>query len=86
MISLRCSWQVTAGVLPGTSEHQYTRRWHLASNVWERDNEMTDEEFKAQYPEGKSTFITMREEAYAYAATLHDPRSFNWVRVDWVWY
>jgi hypothetical protein len=63
-----------------------TRRWFITSEQWELDNDMTDAEFSKAHPDGRSTFWNFRDEAIEYAKTLFDPRSLNWVRVDWIWY
>jgi hypothetical protein len=84
--ALRASIEVHAGVIPGQPIPKYSKRWDLISDVWEREDAMSDEEFAIAHPDGKSTFFKMNEAAHEYARTLQDPRSFNWVRVDWVWY
>jgi hypothetical protein len=81
----RCVWEVTAGVLPGHGEPEHTRRWCLTSETWEAESEMSEADFKAAHPDGKSTFLQFRDEAFEYAARLHDPSYLNWVRVDWLW-
>jgi hypothetical protein len=81
----RCAWEVTAGVIPGQPMPEYTRRWFLTGETWERENAMSDEEFKKECPDG-STFLRFRDEADDYAKHLHDPRSLNWVRVEWIWF
>jgi hypothetical protein len=65
---------------------EHTRRWCLTSETWDAENEMTDEAFKAAHPDGRSTFWEYRDEAFEYSKKLSDPRSLNWVRVDWIWF
>ena len=82
---LRCIWTVTAGVMPGHPEAEYTRRWCLTSETWEKESAMTDEAFKAIFPDGFSTFAKYKMAAIAYADSLHDPRGLNWVKLEWMW-
>jgi hypothetical protein len=84
-VALRCYWRVSGGIIPGVEVPKYTRRWEMTSDIWEAENAMSEEEFKAAHPDGKSTFWKQREEAYAYAASLSNPNALNWVRVDWIW-
>lgn len=71
--SLRCSWEVTAGVVPGTPEPEFTKRFYMLS-----------EEYQSQY--SAEIFTCRRTEAVHYAEQLHNPKRFNWVRLDWIWY
>lgn len=82
---MRCVWKVTAGIIPERPEDKYYRRWIITSEEWERLNTMSDAAFKAEFPDGKSTFARFREAAYQYAESITDPNSLNWVRVDWIW-
>jgi hypothetical protein len=49
-------------------------------------NGMTYEEFAQAHPGQRSEFVKFREEAEEYARSLTDPRSFNWVSIQWVWF
>ena len=82
---LRCSFEVFAGIIPGQAMPELTRRWLITSEAWEGENQMTDEQFKAAHPDGRSTFLEFRDAAHDYAKELTDPRTLNWVRVDFVW-
>ena len=82
----RCCWEVTAGVIPGVPILELTRRWMITSEYWEKVNAMSDIEFKAACPDGKSAFATFMEEAFEYAKTVSDPSSHNWVRCEWIWF
>lgn len=53
--------------------------------TWHEENEMSDEAFKAAFPDVEITFVRYRKQAYEYAASLHDPRCLNWVNVEWMW-
>jgi hypothetical protein len=83
---LRVAWQVRAGVVPGVPMEELERKWFLTSEVFYAEQEMTEEEFKAAHPDGKSTFATFRDDAYEYAKSLNEPRALNWVEVTWIWY
>lgn len=83
---LKCAWEVRAGLVPNKPMPEHTRRWFLTSDVWHQENEMSEEEFKRRHPDGKSTFTNFRDNAYAYAQQLNDPRHLNWVSIDWIWY
>lgn len=67
-VRARCCWEVTAGVVPGTPEPEFTKRFILTE-------EDPGELFADRY-----------NEAISYVATLTDPNSMNWVRLDWVWF
>ena len=82
----RCCWEVTAGIIPGTPIPELTRRWVITSEYWEKSNAMSDEQFAAVHPDGKSAFFTFRKEALEYTETLYDPRYHNWVRCEWIWF
>ena len=82
----RCIWEVTAGILPGKAMPEFTERWCVTSETFYREAELSAEDFAKEFPDGRSTFIRFRDEAYEYARNLTDPRSVNWVRVDWVYY
>ena len=84
--ALRCAWEVRAGIVPGVALPEFGKRWFVTSDVFYREGEMSDEEFKKEHPDGKSTFVKYRDEAYEYAKSLHDPRSLNWVEVVWIYY
>ena len=83
---MRCAWEVRAGVIPGSAMPEFTKRWLLTSEVYYQEARMPEEEFKAKFPDGKSTFAKYRDEAYEYAKQLTDPRGTNWVEISWVYY
>jgi hypothetical protein len=82
---VRCVWEVRGGVVPGHSMPEFTRRWILTAGTWHKEKEMSEEEFRESFPDGRSTFARYRDEAYEYAKSLMDPRALNWARVDWTW-
>ena len=76
---LKCAWEVRAGVIPGHPMPEHTKRWYITSEVWHRENEMSEQEFKAHHPDGISTFARFCDDAHDYAKSLQDPRYLNWV-------
>lgn len=93
---LRCSWEVVAGVLPGTPMPEYTRQWHMGSDAWEQDildseplRDLTQEQYDAWIAAGNkndSRFIVLQDAAHMYAQQITDPRYVNWVRTEFIWY
>ena len=77
MVSLRCSWEVVAGLIPGQVLPEHTKQFHLTSNEWDGGK-------------GLETFIQKQAAARAYAAYLEllciNGRAVNWTRIDFVWY
>lgn len=69
----RCVWEVTAGIIPGTAEPEFTKRFGMTSGDYES-------------PYSSEIFTSRMTEAVHYAQQLHDPNRFNWVRVDWIWF
>src|ERR1700751_1259978 len=83
----RCCWEVVCGLIPGRDPlPEYTRRWVITGEWWEGLQNMSEDEFAKQYPNGQTEFITYQCEAHEYARSLTNPDSFNWVRVDWIWF
>jgi hypothetical protein len=79
MIERLCaSWEVFAGVLPGTAEPEYTKKWFYTEADYEADKANTD-------PSAENNFTRMMVEASQYAISLTDPRRINWVRTDFIW-
>jgi hypothetical protein len=81
---LRCAWEVTAGIIPGTPEDSLCKRWLLTSEAWEDELRKADELGDAEGPIA-SDFARFGQEAFLYAQSLQDPRRTNWVKVDWIW-
>jgi hypothetical protein len=75
--SARCAWEVTAGLIPGQSQPNFTRRWGLTSEEWESK-------------EGLELFFGREGEASGYARYLQvlccQGRAVNWVRIDFIWF
>lgn len=78
MMRAKGAWEVRAGIIPGTPEPEFTRRWFYSSQDYEEDVARPQEE--------NTTFCRLREEALEYARGLHDPRRLNWVEMSWIWY
>lgn len=81
---LRCYWEVQAGVIPGTVEGLYTRRWMISSEAWAADVQAAKALGQAEGPL-YSHFRDFQTQAQEYAASITDPRTLNWVTVSWMW-
>jgi hypothetical protein len=70
-------WTVTAGIIPGTIDEEYTRQWGLTSGEWSG-------------PDGLKLLIEYRARADAYAQWLEiessQERRVNWVRLEFIWF
>jgi hypothetical protein len=75
----RCVWEVTAGIIPGTVDAEYTRRFGLTSDDWDGGGGA-----------GFELFVKVGAEATAYVLYLQllcsMGRSVNWTRIDFVWF
>lgn len=74
----RVGVDVVAGVLPGTPEPEFTRRWFLSSETW----------YAAETGSAKAELLVeMNGKALAYAAWLMlQPDRFNWVKTEWIYF
>lgn len=71
----RVAIEVTAGVLVGTPEPEFTKVFVIQSSEWYDSN--TQQRLLAERV----------GEAQGYAAMLmNSPNSVNWVRTDWIWF
>lgn len=76
MESARVIIEVVAGLIPGTPEPEFTKRFVVTSREWH----------EAGSPELAYAALRKREkEADEYAQQLREPSRLNWVRVDWIW-
>jgi hypothetical protein len=80
--ALVCQVAVTAGVIPGVIEKQYTKAWYWTSSDQENMMQMENEALQNEY---RMKWIAMQGESREYAASLEDPRRVNWIRRDWMW-
>jgi len=77
MQQARCAVDVVAGVLPGTPEDDFTRRFWITSQEWNdadgtgQVNLLTDLAGKAN---GYATYLMLQ------------PDRLNWVKLEWVWF
>jgi hypothetical protein len=74
MESARVLLEVMAGVIPGTPEPEFGRRWGITTAEWEAS-------------EHQSGLLAERAgQAQGYAQLLMlQPDRVNWVRLDWIW-
>jgi hypothetical protein len=93
--ALKLMIEVTAGIIPGTPEPAFTRRWVITSSEWELA-QAADAELLQQAQEGEPSagdhamhaalLLAFRAaEADEYARLLRNPQRFNFVRTEWVW-
>jgi hypothetical protein len=77
MVSGRCVWEVTAGLIPGQVMPEHTRRFGLTSDEWHGEK-------------GLELLVEVGARATAYATYLQllcsQGREVNWTRVDFVWF
>ena len=78
---LRCTWSVTAGIIPGEPIPDYSRQWCLTSEQWEKDLAAANQ----GNPDPPWTFLAYQTAAREYAQSLENPRSLNWVKCEWMW-
>jgi hypothetical protein len=76
---LKGFWAVSAGIVPGDTMPQYTKNFYYLSAHYDEDIKGAKEGSK------ESHFQSFRDEALAYAKDIMDPRSVNWVKLEWVW-
>lgn len=87
--SARVIIEVSAGVIPGTAEPQFTRRWGITSAEWEKAV-ADDAELLEHGDEGHAFAVALLLASRAavadeYARLLRNPNRFNFVRTDWLW-
>ena len=74
----RFAIEVVAGVLPGTPEPEFTRRWVVSSQEW-AEVEGTDK--------AGELLANRSGQAAAYAGLLQlQPDRLNWVKTEWIWF
>lgn len=77
--------EVTAGLIPGQPEHEFTRRWAVTSQEW-ADAEHADENSDPGHAFHRALLLAFRQaEADEYARMLRNPARWNWTRTDWIW-
>jgi hypothetical protein len=83
MPRLKATWEVTAGVIPGQSISEYTKRWNYTSDEGEADNKTMQANPTLAF---HATFSKKRAEAMDYYMQLSNPNVVNWVRLEFFWY
>lgn len=79
---LRCQVTVTAGVVPGVPEAEYTKVWSWADSDQQNMMQMKDMDLQNEY---RMKWIALQGESREYAAALEDPRRVNWIQRTWMW-
>lgn len=76
-VSLRASWEVRAGLIPGQAMPEHTRQFHLTSDEW-------------QGPDGLRLMLLRSSEATAWATYLmalcSSGKEVNWTETTFIWY
>lgn len=96
MEAARLIIEVTCGVIPGTPEPEFTRRWAITSAEWDLANQADAELLQQSQESGDPgpaghAFHAMLKlsftaaEADEYARLMRNPQRFNWVRTEWLW-
>jgi hypothetical protein len=75
MNQARVLLEVTAGVLVGTPEPEFTRQWAITSEEWNAEG--ADQSALLAIANGKM-------QGYA-ALLMLQPDRFNWVKTEWIW-
>lgn len=73
MVTLKASWQVRAGLIPGTPMPEYFQAWNYSSDHYHKDGNRRGGIFKAR-----------QDEAANYAAQLQNG-GLNWVTLEYLW-
>ena len=79
MNALKASWQVRAGLIPGTPMPEYDKQWLYSSRDYEQDGET-----QVGLRSDGSKYLHMRNEAHDYAQQL-EAGGLNWVTVEYLW-
>jgi hypothetical protein len=77
--ALKAQWIVTAGVIPGQKMDEYSKAWYYTSPDYEKDCERDPESTDP------NIFTTMLIEVNDYAMSITDPRTVNWVKMEFMW-
>jgi hypothetical protein len=74
--TVRLGIDVVAGLLPGTPDEEFTRRWFITSTEWWADDAKQSE-----------LLAEVNGKAQGYAMLLMlQPDRLNWVQTSWVWF
>lgn len=77
-VSLKASWEVRAGIIPGQAQPEHTRQFHLTSEEWHESKD------------GLRLMLLRSAEANAYAqylmAQCSQGREVNWTETTFIWY
>lgn len=79
--SVKLIVEVTAGLIPGEPEQEYTRRFTMTSAEWEEATQ------SRVAPSAHGELLAkLNGQALGYAGYLMlQPDRLNWVRTDWLW-
>ena len=77
MEQARCAVDVVAGVLPGTPEDNFTRRFWITSADWHAEEGANQAELLSDLAGKASAWATY---------CMLQPDRLNWVKLEWVWF
>lgn len=81
MESLRISIEVVAGLVPGDAMPEFTKQWHIPSELYYLEGK-----WKGREKEAEEFIQIAYGHAMEYARSLWNPNRVNWVRIDWIYY
>lgn len=74
----QAAFEVTAGVIPGKPEPQYTKVFPYQAEHLDQDKLV---------PQDQPTYFSkLSEEAHLYARSLENPAHLNWVQCVFIWF
>lgn len=88
MQALKCYVQVTAGIMLGETDPEWTKRWEWVINAkkFERvNNTLYTPSAEVRTEEVLLAVHQLWDEATEYARELQNPGFVNWVKLEWVW-
>lgn len=75
-------FQVLGGILPGRPLDEVTEEWWISGDEWDRMT--SDAELTPDSP--NNLFVRYGDEARWYQERVTDPRAFNWVRLEFIFF
>lgn len=81
MSSVRIAIEVQAGVIPGQSMPEHTKKFFISSDAWYAQGQ-----YEGKQQEAKLEILKVYGFAQEYARNLMNPQMLNWVRMDWIYF
>ena len=79
-LALKATWEVRAGVVPGTAIPEYTKCFTYTADEYETDGA------HATDPAYQPIFMLRMAEAGIYQLQLSNPKLVNWAELTFFWY